>query len=60
MKAADYLNIECLLDLLGAKIASLLKGKSVEEARRIMGIRCDFSEKESQEIREQFAWADDL
>ena len=38
---ADYLNITDLFELLCAKVASLLKGKSSEEMREILDIKSD-------------------
>ncbi len=46
--AANYLNIPSLLELIAAKIASYIKGKSPEEIRNVFGIENDFSPEEEQ------------
>ena len=44
--AANFLDIEGLINLGCAKIASMIKGKSVEEIREIFGIVNDFTPEE--------------
>ena len=44
--AANYWDIKPLLELVAAKIASFIKGKSVEEVREIMGIENDITPEE--------------
>ena len=44
--AANYLDIRSLLDLSCAKVASLIKGKSPEEIRKIFNIENDFTPEE--------------
>ena len=44
MVAANFLDINSLLDLTSAKIASLIKGKNSEEIRRILNMENDFDE----------------
>ena len=44
--AADYLQIEGLINLLAAKIAHEMCNCEVEEARRKFGIECDMTEEE--------------
>ena len=58
--AANYLDITPLLDLCSARIASFIKGKTVEEIRTNLGIVCDFSPEEEAQVREENKWADDL
>ena len=44
MVAANFLDINSLLDLTSAKIASLIKGKNPEEIRRILNMENDIDE----------------
>ena len=57
--AANYLDIKSLLDLSCAKVASLIKGKSPEEIRKIFNIENDFTPEEEAQIREENKWAED-
>ena len=60
IKAANFLEIESLLDLTCAKVATMLKGKSVEEIRQTFGIENDFTPEEEEEIRKENAWCQDI
>ena len=51
MVAANFLDIDSLLDLTSAKIASIIKGKNPEEIRRILNMENDIDEFD--EIEEQ-------
>jgi len=44
--AADYLDIEPLVDLLARRVAGLVRGRGVAELRRDFGIRSDWSREE--------------
>ncbi|XP_057959192.1 SKP1-like protein 1A [Malania oleifera] len=57
LNAANYLNINDLLDLLCQKVADLIKDKSVEEVRQFFGIEGDFTPEEEEEIRKEHDWA---
>ena len=57
--AANYLDIKPLLELSCAKVASLIKGKSVQEIRRFFNIENDFSPEEEQQIMEENRWAEE-
>lgn len=57
LQAANFLNIKPLLDLTCAKIATKIKGKSVEEIRKTFNIVNDFTpEQEAQVIRDGFGY----
>lgn len=56
---ANYLDIKSLLELACAKVASTLKGKTVEEIRKMYGIVNDFTPEEEAQIREENRWAED-
>ena len=47
---ADYLEIQGLLDILGAKLANEMCNCEIEEARQKFGIECDMTEEEIAEI----------
>ena len=57
--ASNFLDIEGLLNLGCAKVASLIKGKSVEEIRDLFGIENDFTPEEEALIREENKWAEE-
>ena len=56
--AANFLDIEGLLNLGCAKIASLIKDRSVEDIRDLFGIENDFTPEEEAKIREENSWAE--
>ncbi|RRT70560.1 hypothetical protein B296_00021629 [Ensete ventricosum] len=55
--AANYLNIEGLLDLTTQAIADNIKGKMPEEIREIFNIENDFTPEDEQRVREENHWA---
>lgn len=50
IRAADYLDIESLVDLTCQGVADSIKGKSIREMRRILGIKNDFSLEEEEKL----------
>ena len=48
IKASNYLDIKPLLELACAKVASLIKNKSIEEIRKFFNIENDFTPEEEQ------------
>jgi len=54
--AANYMDIKPLLELASSKIASIIKGKSTEEIRKIFNIQSDFTPEEEAQIREENQW----
>jgi len=57
--AANYMDIKPLLELASSKIASIIKGKTPEEIRKIFNIQNDFTPEEEQQIREENQWCMD-
>ena len=57
--AANFLDIKPLLELACAKVASLIKNKSVVEIRKFFNIENDFTPEEEQTIMEENRWADE-
>ncbi|KAJ3689829.1 hypothetical protein LUZ61_018993 [Rhynchospora tenuis] len=55
--AANYMDIEGLLYLCIEKIASLIRGKTVEEMREIFDIKNDFTREEEKKIQAEHKWA---
>ena len=53
---ANYMDIKPLLELASAKVASLIKGKSTEEIRKLFSIQNDFTPEEEQQIQEENKW----
>ena len=56
--ASNYLDIKPLLELACAKVASMIKNKSVEEIRKFFNIENDFTPEEEQQIMEENKWAE--
>ena len=60
IKAANFLEISELLELSCAMIASIIRGKSVDEIREKFGIINDFTPEEEEEIHNENKWCEDL
>jgi S-phase kinase-associated protein 1 len=56
-QAANYLDIKGLLDLICKTVADMMKGKSVEEIRKMFNIKNDFTPEEEEEVRKENQWA---
>jgi S-phase kinase-associated protein 1 len=54
--AANYLNINNLLNLTCSTIGEMIKGKTSEEIRQTFNIANDFSPEEEEEIRRENQW----
>ncbi|KAI8608971.1 Skp1 family, dimerization domain-containing protein [Chytriomyces sp. MP71] len=54
--AANYLDIKNLLDLGCKTVANMIKGKSVEEVRKLFNIVNDFTPEEEEQIRKENEW----
>ena len=52
INGANYMSINSLVDLASAKIASLMKDKTVEEMRIMLNTECDLSEEELKKLEE--------
>ncbi|KAI1774622.1 E3 ubiquitin ligase complex SCF subunit sconC [Hypoxylon cercidicola] len=57
--AANYMNIETLLDYCIKKVAKSLMGKSTQEMRDCLGIESDYTPEEEEKIRKENEWAYD-
>lgn len=57
--AANYMDIEPLLILVCAGVASSIKGKSVEEIRTHFNIVNDFTAEEEAQLREENKWVEE-
>ncbi|XP_019198005.1 PREDICTED: SKP1-like protein 1A [Ipomoea nil] len=55
--AANFLNINSLLDLTCQTVADMIKGKTPEEISKIFNIQTAFTPEEEEEIRRENAWA---
>lgn len=57
--AANFMEIQPLLDLTCAKLASMCKDKSEEEIFKTFGVTDTYTEEEKQKIREENKWIED-
>jgi S-phase kinase-associated protein 1 len=57
--AANYMDIKPLLELCCAKVASMLRGKTVEQIRQEFNIVNDFTPEEEARVREENRWCED-
>jgi len=55
--AANFLNMQDLLDLGCQTVANSIKGKSPEEIRKQFNIKNDFTPQEEEEVRRENMWA---
>ncbi|KAJ1943258.1 hypothetical protein FBU59_002965 [Linderina macrospora] len=56
--AANFLDIQPLLDVASLTVANMMKGKSVEEIRRTFNVKNDFDEEEEARVRSANAWCE--
>ena len=57
--AANYLDIKSLLELSTAKVASIIKNKTIPEIRKYFNIENDFTPEEEMQIMEENKWAEE-
>jgi len=57
VQAANYLNINNILDLACQAVANMIKGKSPEEIRHTFNIMNDFTPEEEEDVRRENQWA---
>ena len=58
--AANFMNIKCLLKLTTAKVATYLRGKSLEEMRAEFGVTDHgWTPEEHKQIMEELKWAEE-
>ncbi|KAM0882477.1 hypothetical protein ACQ4PT_032287 [Festuca glaucescens] len=55
--AANYLNINSLLDLTCKAVADQMRGKTTEETRKHFNIVNDYTPEEEEEVRRENSWA---
>jgi S-phase kinase-associated protein 1 len=57
--AANYLNIQSLLDLTCKTVANMFKGKTPEEIRKTFNIKNDFTPEEEEKVRKENEWCEE-
>lgn len=57
IEAANYLDVKPLLELSQAKVASLMKGKSPEEIRKVFNIKSDYTPEEEAQMKPENNWS---
>ena len=58
--AANFLDIQPLLDLGIAKVASMIKGKEVDQVKKIFNINEDITPEEEKKVRDENPWIFDV
>ena len=53
------MDIKSLLELTTAKVASLIKGKTIPETRKFFNIENDFTPEEEAQIMDENRWAEE-
>lgn len=56
IEAANYLNLQSLMNLGCQTVANMIKGKKTEEIRQMFGIENDFTPEEEEAVRQETAW----
>ncbi|KAL5970924.1 S-phase kinase-associated protein 1 [Taenia solium] len=56
LMAANYLEIEGLLDMCCKSVANMIKGMKIEELRKTFNIKSDFTPQEEEQIRRENEW----
>lgn len=57
--AANYMEIKQLLDLACEKVASEIRGKSVEQIRERFNLKNDYTPEEEEEVKREFTWCEE-
>ncbi|KAJ2329970.1 ferroxidase fet3 [Coemansia sp. RSA 2702] len=57
--AANFLDIQPLIDLVGFTVANKMKGKTVEEMRATFNVKNDFTPEEEERVRQENAWCEE-
>lgn len=57
--AANYLNIQSMLDVTCKTVANMIKGKTPEEIRKTFNIVNDFTPEEEEAIKKENEWCED-
>ena len=57
--AANYLDVKSLLELSTAKVATIIKNKTIPEIREYFNIENDFTPEEEQQIMDENKWAEE-
>jgi S-phase kinase-associated protein 1 len=59
MVAANYLDIPNLLEMCTSVVANMIRGRPADEVRTILGIECDFTPDELEQIHRENIWLAD-
>lgn len=58
--AANYLDINCLLQSACKTVANMIKGKTPEQIRDLFDIENDFTPEEEEQIKKENSWLQDI
>ena len=59
VEAANYMDIPPLMNLICAKIASMIKDKSIEQIRETFSIENDLTPEEEEKMKEEYKWCEE-
>lgn len=59
VEAANYMDIPPLMNLICAKIASMIKDKSIEQIRETFSIENDLTPEEEAKLKEEYKWCEE-
>ena len=60
IKACNYMDVQSLLDLACAQVASMIKGKTAQQIRDTFAVESDFTPEEAARLAEENKWAEEV
>jgi len=60
LQACNFLDLRPLLEICCKTVANMIKGKTVEQVRDILGLVSDYTQDEEEALKKENAWAEDL
>ena len=58
VEAANYMDIQPLMNLICSKIATMIKDKSIEQIRETFSIENDLTPEEEEKMKEEYKWCE--
>lgn len=60
IEAANFLEIEDLLNITVKTVANMMTGKTPEQIRELFNIECDYTEEELEKLKKEIAWCEGI